>query len=100
MATLNLESFNEILFGALKDTSTQGKIDMIRAELEMVANVFMEACGEVLDELEQNGYKSEKFDKVMNIKNNTEHLLEQLEELENQLKEEQGGRKVNEGKHC
>lgn len=94
MATLNIDSFNEILFEALKDTSTQGKIDIIRTELEMVAGVFVEACGEVLDELEQNGYKSEKFDKVQNIKKNAEHLLEELEELENQLKieqEEQGG---------
>ena len=81
MSKLNLDSFNEILFGALKDNSTEGKIKMLEAELGMVANIFYSEVAVLLDELEQTNYQSDQFQKILNIKSNSESLLEQLEQL-------------------
>lgn len=79
MSTLNIDTFNDILLKAAKDE--ESKIKIIEAELGMVASMFMDEVGLLLDELEKNGYKSEQFQKIQNIKNNSERLLEMLEEL-------------------
>lgn len=80
MSTLNIDTFNDILLKAARDE--ESKIKIIEAELGMVANIFMDEVGLLLDELEKNGYKSEQFQKIQNIKNNSERLLEMLEELQ------------------
>lgn len=85
MGKLNLDTFNEILLGALKDGSPQGKLEMLKAELEMVNNVFFSIVPEVLDELEANGYKSENFTKLCNVKANGEKLIKQIQELEEEI---------------
>ena len=81
MSTLNLETFNNILFGALKDNSPMAKIKMLEAEISMVADVFMNEVAELLDELDKSGYKSPQFQKIQNIKNNTEGLVIELQKL-------------------
>lgn len=80
MSTLNIDTFNNILLKAAKDE--ESKIKIIEAELGMVANIFMDEIGLLLDELEESGYKSEQFQKIQNIKNNSERLLVMLEELQ------------------
>ena len=88
MNKLNLETFNDILFGALKDQSVEGQIKMLKAELNMIGDMLFSETAELLDELEQCGYESERFTRIKNIKSNSEGLLLKLEGLEQKLKEE------------
>ena len=87
MNKLNLETFNDILFGALKDQSVEGQIKLLKAELNMIGDMLFSETSELLDELEQCGYESERFTRIKNIKSNSEGLLLKLEELEKKLKE-------------
>lgn len=89
MAKLDLDSFNEILFQALKDGSVKGQIELIEAELSMTADIFYTEMGYLMDDLLAEGYESERFTKLKNIKANSEGLLEKLEELRAQLPEEE-----------
>ena len=87
MNKLNLETLNDILFGALKDQSLEGQIKLLKAELNMIGDMLFSETAELLDELEQCGYESERFTRIKNIKNNSEGLLLKLEGLEKKLKE-------------
>ena len=86
MNKLNLETFNDILFGALKDQSVEGQIKLLKAELNMVVDMLFSETAELLDELEQCGYESERFTHIKNIKSNSESLLLKLKGLEEKLK--------------
>ena len=86
MNKLNLETFNDILFGALKDQSVEGQIKLLKAELNMVVDMLFSETAELLDELEQCGYESERFTRIKNIKSNLEGLLLTLKGLEEKLK--------------
>ena len=86
MNKLNLETFNDILFGALKDQSVEGQIKLLKAELNMIGDMLFSETAELLDELEQCGYESERFTRIKNIKSNSEGLLLKLEGLEQKLK--------------
>lgn len=92
MNKLNLETFNDILFGALKDQSVEGQIKLLKAELNMIGDMLFSETAELLDELEQCGYKSERFTRIKNIKSNSEGLLLKLEGLEKKLKETESDR--------
>ena len=83
MSTLNIDTFNEILLKAAKDE--ESKIKILEAELEMTADIFMSEVSILLDELEKNGYKSEQFQKIIYIKDNTESLFVMLEELKSKV---------------
>ena len=52
MNKLNLETFNDILFGALKDQSVEGQIKLLKAELNMIGDMLFSETAELLDELE------------------------------------------------
>lgn len=86
MSTLNIDTFNEILLKAAKDE--ESKIKIIEAELELTANIYYSEVAVLLDELKQTGYKSEQFQKIQNIKDNSERLLEMLEELQSKAESE------------
>ena len=86
MSKLNIDTFNDILLKAAKDE--ESKIKILEAELEMTANIFYSEVVVLLDELEQTGYKSEQFQKIQNIKDNSEGLLEMLEKLQNKAESE------------
>ena len=86
MNKLNLDTFNDILFGALKDQSVEGQIKLLKAELNMVVDMLFSETAELLDELEQCGYESERFTRIKNIKSNSEGLLLKLKGLEKKLK--------------
>ena len=86
MNKLNLETFNDILFGALKDQSVERQIKLLKSELNMIGDTLFSETAELLDELEQGGYESERFTRIKNIKSNSEGLLLKLEGLEKQLK--------------
>lgn len=89
MGKLNLESFNKILLGALKDNSPKGQLEMIKAELSMVFEMITAETGDLLDELEDYGYQSERFDRIKRIKKNSEPLVIKMLELEELIKEEE-----------
>ena len=86
MNKLNLETFNDILFGALKDQNVEGQIKLLKAELNMIGDMLFSETAELLDELEQYGYESERFTRIKNIKSNSEDLLLKLKGLEKKLK--------------
>ena len=86
MSTFNINTFNDILLTAAKDE--ESKIKILEAELEITANIFYSEVAVLLDELEQTGYKSEQFQKIQNIKDNSESLLKMLEELQNKVESE------------
>ena len=90
MSKLDLEKFNEILMGGLKDQSLEGKKKFLETELAVISDVFMEKVMDVLDELEQNGYDSPKFRELQTIKGNSVFLFEQLHEIEKKLAEKEG----------
>jgi len=73
---------------ALKDNSIEGKIKFLVTELEMVNDVLTAEIYSLLDELEENGYESEQFTKIKNIKSNAERIIEQIKELESERNEQ------------
>lgn len=77
---LTLNSLNEVLVNALKDGTSEK--DLLEAELGIIADLVMTKTGELLDELDKNGYESELFTQIKNIKNNSEALINRLKELE------------------
>lgn len=79
MENLNVETFTKILLAAAKDD--ESKIQIIEAELAVVSDLMIVKVGELLDELDEIGYKSKRFQEIANIKNNTECLFEMLDEL-------------------
>lgn len=88
MKHFNLDTFNDILTSALKDQSPKGKLELIEAELSMIADMLFNEMAELMDELEQAGYQSERFSRIMNIKSNTEGLLMEAAELRKQISED------------
>lgn len=86
MGKLNIDSFNEILLGAMKEG--YGEKELLEAEMAAIADMVMDLNGKLLDELEEKGYESDIFTMIKNIKNNTEHILERLLELEGEENEE------------
>ncbi len=84
MADFNINTFNEILLAHTKDEESKRKL--LEAELAMVYDLFIEEMGKLLDELEETGYKSEQFQTLSNIKNNSVQIVEQLQEMEEKAK--------------
>lgn len=80
MANFNINSFNSILLQHAKDDESKRKF--LEAELQMVYDLFINEMGKLLDELEETGYKSEQFQILCNIKNNSVSIIEELEKLE------------------
>lgn len=91
MPKLNMQTFNEILLKYCKDDNA--RIELLEHQLEMAANIMWDEIAILLQELEDTEYNSEQFKKIKAIKNNTETIIEKLEELE--AKQKEG---VNDGK--
>lgn len=90
MATLNIESLNEILFGALNDTSPAGKIRLLQEELNMCMSIYIDLAADVMSELEEKSYDSEKFRELNRLRDEYEPMLgnltkEYAEEMLNKL---------------
>ncbi len=78
---LNLESFNDILFGALNDQSPKAKKELLLAEIKTANAILNKNIYDLLDELDERHYESEQFTRIHNIKSNIEILMKQYEEL-------------------
>lgn len=85
MPKLNIQTFNEILLKYCKDDNA--RIELLEKQLAMVADILWNETANLLQELEDTNYNSEQFKKIKAIKNNTEHIIEMLKELEAKQKE-------------
>lgn len=91
MNGLNIDTFNETLETLLQAAKDEeSKIKILEVEIGMTADVFYSEVAELLDELEKNGYTSERFQRIINIKDNIEHLLEMFEEMKAKAEGEEG----------
>ena len=82
---LDLNSFNDILFGAFKEQTPQKKKDLLIHELKMTNTILDNTINELLDELEEINYQSELFTRLHNIKSNMEHIMDQIYEIDKEL---------------
>ena len=87
MAALTLDTFNEILFGALKDSSPKGRLELLENEIQMCAMLLTGKMAELCDELVEKGYESELFSEINGIKENTETLMKQADELRKEIEQ-------------
>lgn len=85
---LDLNSFNDILFGAFKEQTSQNKKELLIHELKMANVILDNYTNDLLDELEERNYQSKLFTRIHNIKSNMEHLMEQIEEIDEELDNE------------
>lgn len=80
MPKLNIQTFNEVLLKYCKDDDS--RIELLERQLSIVADIMWDEVARLLQELEDADYNSEQFTRIKTIKNNTEHIIEKLEELE------------------
>ena len=80
---MTIDKFNNILLKAAKDDVS--KLKILEAEMSMVADMYYDEIGILLDELVEKGYDSEQFQKIKNIKANTENILEMIQKLERKI---------------
>ena len=79
MPKLNINSFNEVLLQFCEDNDS--RIELLENELEMVSAILWDEIANLLQELEDTNYNSMQFTKIQTIKNNSECIIEKLEEL-------------------
>jgi hypothetical protein len=81
MTTLNIETFNEILFTALKDNSPQGKLDLLKAELSMTYAMKIEAMETVIHALEDGRDYMQEMERLRNIDQSCDTLGNMIDEI-------------------
>lgn len=80
--TLNLDSFNEILFGAFKDQSPKAKAEFLAVEIQTAYSMKIVQMEELVKALNEGRSYHEELKLVNNIDGNLDTLAAQLEELE------------------
>ena len=83
---LTIESFNEILFGALKDNVK--KSELIEQELSMAYQMKIEAMEELVDKLNGGLPYHNELQKVNNIDASLDKLGKLLNEIEQEEKKD------------
>ena len=86
MSKIKEQTSDEKGKGVDNDGRRVGKKKILKAELNMIGDMLFSETSELLDELEQCGYESERFTRIKNIKSNSEGLLLKLKGLEKKLK--------------
>lgn len=81
MTKLNIGTFNEVLFTALKDNSPKGKIDLLKAELSMVYAMKIEAMETVMDAIENGRGYMQEVERVRNIDRSCDTLNNMINEI-------------------
>ena len=81
MTKLNIETFNEVLFTALKDNSPKGKLDLLKAELSMVYAMKIEAMETVMDAIENGRGYMQEMERVRNIDRSCDTLNNMIDEI-------------------
>ena len=75
---LNLETFNEILFSAMKET---GHLDFLVVELETAMGLEFQEMLKLVDALNNNMPYHEILKTINNIDSNCEYLAKKIDEL-------------------
>lgn len=81
MTKLNIGTFNEVLFTALKDNSPKGKIDLLKAELSMAYAMKIEAMETVIHALEDGRGYMQEMDRLRNIDRSCDTLGNMIDEI-------------------
>lgn len=81
MTKLNIGTFNEVLFTALKDNSPKGKIDLLKAELSMAYAMKIEAMEKVIHALENGRGYMQDVQKVRNIDRSCDAIKSMIDEI-------------------
>jgi len=90
---VNLKSFNEILFHALKDDTSKGKLEFLKAELEIAFSMALESMQDVIDDLNKGRRYQDHLRKTNALIHSCDNLIEQIEEIikeHPELKESRG----------
>ena len=81
MTKLNIGTFNEVLFTALKDNSPKEKIDLLKAELSMAYAMKIEAMETVIDALENDRGYMQEMERLRNIDRSCDTLGNMIDEI-------------------
>ena len=81
MTKLNIETFNEVLFTALKDNSPKGKLDLLKAELSMAYAMKIEAMEKVIHALEDGRDYMQEMEKLQNIDRSCDTLKSMIDQI-------------------
>ena len=81
MTKLNIGTFNEVLFTALKDNSPKGKIDLLKAELSMAYAMKIEAMEKVIHALEDGRDYMQEMERLRNIDQSCDTLGNMIDEI-------------------
>jgi len=81
--TLNLDTFNEILFGVFKEQTPKKKLELLRMELAFAMRAKIEAMEAVIRDLNEGRVAecNQDLAKVNNIDSNLKALGKQINEL-------------------
>ena len=81
MTKLNIGTFNEVLFTALKDNSPKGKLDLLKAELSVVYAMKIEAMKKVIHALEDGRDYMQEMERLRNIDRSCDTLGNMIDEI-------------------
>lgn len=80
--TLNLDTFNDILFSAFKDQSPRAKAELLAHELSMAYNIKIQHMEQVIQDLNEGLPYHKDLDMVNAVDANCDRLYRSLEQLE------------------
>lgn len=85
--TLNLDTFNQILFGAIKE---EHHIELLQIELETAMYSKIQEMEKLVDALNDNMPYHKILKTINNIDSNCDLLARKIEELKGSQKEQEG----------
>lgn len=81
MAELNIDTYNEILFTALKDDGPRGKAELLINEINFAYGMKIAAMEAVIDALNKRLPYHRELEQVNNIDTSCDRLNERLEAI-------------------
>ena len=79
--TLNIDSFNDILFAAFKEQSPKAKAELLIMEIQTAYALKIQHMENVIEALNEGRPYHQELELVNNIDRNLDHMGAQLEEL-------------------
>ena len=78
---LNLDTFNEILFGAFKEQTPENMLELLKVELQIAMRMKIMAMEDVIRALNEGKPYHQNLKKVNNIDSNLDALGEKIDRL-------------------
>lgn len=78
---LNLDTFNEILFGAFKEQTPENMLELLTVELQSAMGMKIMAMEDVIRDLNEGKPYHQNLKKVNNIDSNLDALGEKIDRL-------------------